>query len=40
LNKYISTAAAIVGMFVRLLTIFADFMGSIASESGILLAKI
>jgi protein transport protein SEC61 subunit alpha len=40
LNKYISTAAALVGMCVGLLTIFADYMGSIASGSGILQAKI
>jgi len=38
LNKYIPTAAAVGGMCVGLLTIFADFMGAIGSGSGILLA--
>lgn len=38
LNKYIPIAAAVGGMCVGILTIFADFMGAIGSGSGILLA--
>ena len=38
LSKCIPTAASVGGIFVGLLTIFADFMGAIGSGSGILLA--
>lgn len=38
LNRYIPTAAALGGMCIGLLTIFADFMGAIGSGTGILLA--
>jgi len=38
LNKYIPTAAALGGMCIGALSIFADFMGAIGSGTGILLA--
>lgn len=38
LEKYIPTAAALGGVMIGLLTIFADFMGAIGSGTGILLA--
>ena len=38
LNRYIPTAAALGGVMVGLLTIFADMLGAIGSGTGILLA--
>lgn len=38
LERYIPTAAALGGMFIGALTIFADFLGAIGSGTGILLA--
>jgi protein transport protein SEC61 subunit alpha len=38
LNRYIPTAAALGGIFVGLLTVFADMIGAIGSGTGILLA--
>jgi len=38
LNRYIPTAAALGGVMVGLLTVFADLLGAIGSGTGILLA--
>mmetsp|Transcript_31225 Transcript_31225/g.35652 ORF Transcript_31225/g.35652 Transcript_31225/m.35652 type:complete len:85 (+) Transcript_31225:1072-1326(+) len=38
LNRYIPTAAALGGVMVGLLTVFADMIGAIGSGTGILLA--
>ncbi|WOG85053.1 hypothetical protein DCAR_0104239 [Daucus carota subsp. sativus] len=38
INRYIPTAAAFGGICIGALTILADFMGAIGSETGILLA--
>jgi protein transport protein SEC61 subunit alpha len=38
LNRYIPTAAALGGIMVGLLTVFADLIGAIGSGTGILLA--
>ena len=38
LNRYIPTAAALGGIMVGLLTVFADMLGAIGSGTGILLA--
>jgi len=38
LNRYIPTAAALGGMMVGLLTVFADLLGAIGSGTGILLS--
>lgn len=38
LNRYIPIAAALGGMMVGLLTVFADMIGAIGSGTGILLA--
>lgn len=38
LNRYIPTAAALGGIMVGLLTVFADLLGAIGSGTGILLA--
>lgn len=38
LNRYIPVAAALGGMMVGLLTVFADMIGAIGSGTGILLA--
>lgn len=38
LNRYIPTAAALGGLLIGALSVFADFIGAIGSGTGILLA--